>query len=1040
MGCEMVSMPFQIPRRSARLRSEAPSLRGMAPGGEGVPATWTTGAKDGIGTSFYNPDQGPSLSNVWYTLSGGTLTEVYYPDVSCANLRVLQLAITDGLSFSDLEETDTTHKVELVFPDALIYRQTNTAKSGKYRIEKTYVTHPQQHALLVLVSFYALVGNVADYRQFVYVNPVMNNGGRQVHAEIYSDDESTVLLTSSSDKSMAVAASAPFVKASAGYAGVSDGLSELKQTFDLGSVYAYASNGNVTQIAQVQPGGEGNQCTYTLAIGFGPDEQAAVKAATTALADRFEAVVQTYRTQWQTYLSQLSPPPTGDTVQYNVAVMVLKAHEDKRHPGAMVASLTIPWGDKVVSTEGGIGGYHLVWSRDFYQVVSTLLSIGDRPLAKRCLRYLDEVQQQPDGSFPQNSWLDGTPYWRGLQMDQVAFPILLAYQLGEIARYPTLVKPAADFIVENGPFTAQERWEENSGYSPSTLAAEIAGLVVAAKMAHDTEDLRSAALYLATADDWVRHVKSWTLVNNGPLSEQPYFLRISDTQNPADGHWIEIKNGGGWRPKDEIVDAGFLELVRLGILAPDDPVVTHSLDVVDEILRYDAPYGPVWKRYNQDGYGEQSDGSPYHGNGMGRPWPLLAGERGEYEVAFDKSPQQTAPTHLYGPRKLLATLAGAANDGYLIPEQVWDGNPVPQRNLYPGGGTGSATPLAWAMAQYIRLSQCIRQGRIVEMPDEVVERYHTHPADLGPAVQVECPDFAAISAQRGIRVCGQTAPYATVLLRGDSAEVTLRADAQGRFEGEISLWAVGENIFHLVGYDNHRSVSVTRWMVFYQPKSVFEMSDPVEDDNGPGWLIYPTHSDFKAGDFDLCNVRILHDDKYVYFEIGLRNLDNPWEGPTGISKQLVDVYLHLPELGEAGQTKTRGLRAQFRDDTPWHRLVRISGNWHGEAQVYRADGSVASEVLIQPQYTSRRISARVLADALGGYPTAKWAVMVLVAGEENGGPRPVRVTASKWDFGGGSPDGAHSDIIDMMVPDGMYQRDLLNWQTGPICLPMLRLS
>lgn len=1039
MGCDVVSMLFQIPRRSARLRSEAPSLRGMAPGGEGVPATWTTGAKDGIGTSFYNPNHGPSLSNVWYTLSGGTLTEVYYPDVSCANLRVMQLAITDGKSFADLEETDTMHRVELVVPDALIYRQINTAKSGKYRIEKTYVTHPERHAVLVQVTFHALIGSVEDYRQFVYVNPVMNNGGRNVHAEIYSDGGGTVLLTSSSDKSMAVASSAPFVKASAGYAGVSDGLSELKQTFDLKSVYGYASNGNVTQIAQVQPLVEGNQCTYTLAIGFGPDEHEAVESATMALTDRFEKVVHAYRTGWQAYLKELLPPPIGDARQFNVAVMVLKAHEDKRHPGAMVASLTIPWGDKVVSTEGGIGGYHLVWSRDFYQVVSTLHGIGDTSLAKRCLRYLDDVQQQPDGSFPQNSWLDGTPYWRGLQMDQVAFPILLAYQLGETARYTSLVKPAADFIVENGPFTPQERWEENSGYSPSTMAAEIAGLVVAAKMARDVDDLGSAALYLATADDWVRHVKDWTVVRSGPLSEQPYFLRISDTQNPANGHWIEIKNGGGWRPKNEIVDAGFLELVRLGILAPDDPVVTHSLDVVDEVLRYDAPYGPVWKRYNHDGYGEQSDGSPYHGSGTGRPWPLLAGERGEYEIALDKSPKRTTPAHLFGPKKLLASLAGAANDGYLIPEQVWDGEPVPQRNLYPGGGTGSATPLAWAMAQYIRLCQCIRQERIVEMPDEVAERYLIRPPGLGPAVQVESPDFSAISVERDIAVRGQTTPHATVLLRGGGEVVTVRADAQGCFEGRISLWAVGENVIQLVGYDNNRSVSVTRWMVFYEPKSVFEVSDPAGDDNGPGWFEYPTHADFKAGDFDLLSVSILSDDRYVYFTIGLRNLDNPWEGPIGISKQLVDVYLHIPGLGESGQTETRGLRAEFKDDTPWHRLVRISGNWHGEAQVYRADGSVVTGVLIQPQYTTRRVSARVPAEALGGFPTTDWAVMVVVAGEENGGSRPVRVTASKWDFGGGSPEGVHSDIIDMIVPDGMRQGDILNWQAGPIRLPMVKL-
>ncbi len=1036
-----MSNPIENPRRSVHQRSDAPGMRAMVPTErKSSVGTWTTGAKEGIGTAFSDPAVGPSQSNVWYTLTRGILTEVYYPDVASPDLRVLQFAITDGKTFVDLEETDTHHSVRLVHPDALIYEQTNTAKNNRYSIQKTYITNPSRHALMMKVTFTAIEGFTRDYQTFLYVNPTLNNGDYQCRAEVREVDGEIRLFTSTPGTSMVVAASCPILEASCGYAGTCDGLAELKEFFELRSVYPSSTDGNLTQIARL--GDEQDvreQRTFFVAIGFGENPEDALFAATSSLDRDFESLVDEYRRGWAAYLSTLRAPTIGGVEQYNVAAMVLKAHEDKRHPGAIVASLTIPWGDKVVSTEGGIGGYHLVWSRDFYQVASTLYALGDRAFVSRAVSYLTEMQQLPDGSFPQNSWLDGTPYWRGLQLDQVAFPILLAHQTGDIGKYEDMVKPAADFIVNNGPFTPQERWEENGGYSPSTLAAEIAALVTAADMARQLGDFAAAARYLATADDWFAHIETWTVSCHGPLSQQPYYLRISDTRNPDDGHWIHIANGGGWRPKNEIVDGGFLELVRLGIKAPDDAVVTQSLDVVDEHLKFDASYGPVWRRYRFDGYGEQADGNPYQGAGIGRPWPLLTGERGEYEVAFANSGKRSSPKNLYEPESLLQSMAGAANAGHLIPEQVWDGEPIPNRHLATGQGTGSATPLAWAMAQYLRLCECIRLGRIVEMPEVVQRRYQVDAPAIGPAVQIQTPEFGSVSHRRSVTLTGHSRKGATIVLHGEE-EVVTTADASGEFRAEITLWTIGKNAIRLVGYDNGISISLSHFLLFYEPKLIWAMSDPPQDDFGPGSYQYPTHPDFKRGDLDIWQLRVLADEDRIYFDIELGRLDNPWEGPSGLSKQLIDVYLFNPNIRETS-TCTRGLNADFRDGFGWNRMIRISGNWRGEAQVYAYDGSPLGPVRITPQYTLRRISTAVPIHLLGGVPEAGWRIMVVTAGEENGGPRPIELHASEWDFGGGANDGRNPLIVDMIVPPEEDQRDILDWNRclGPVRLPMIQI-
>jgi len=418
---------------------------------------------------------------------------------------------------------------------------------------------------------------------------------------------------------------------------------------------------------------------------------------------------------WHKYTARLPQIGPKHQRQFNMSAMVLKGLEDKTYRGAIIASPSTPWGGGPNANEPTVSGYHAVWSRDLYQVATALYSVGDKATANRSLDYLFAVQQRSDGSFPQNTWIDGRPIGGGLQLDEVALPILLAYQLGRVGRDTWLkhIKPAADFIARKGPPTGQDRWEEKPAYSPATIAAEIAGLVCAAKVARLNGDKESEAGYLKTADDWTANVARWTATSNGPHGDGHYFLRITATGNPDEATTIEINSGGGSYDQREIVDAGFLELVRLGIKSADDPLVLKSIAVIDKLIRVETPFGPGWYRYNHDAYGERLDGKPYDGStGVGRLWTLLTGERGEFELARENAPEA---------RRLLDTLGHFSNDGLMIPEQVWDRSGPGTIRI--GEGTGSATPLAWSMAQFLRLAINLQKNRNFETPDVAAARY-----------------------------------------------------------------------------------------------------------------------------------------------------------------------------------------------------------------------------------------------------------------------------------------------------------------------------
>ena len=697
-----------------------------APGGPGATADWTEADKDGYATSAR------SASKVWHTLDDGRLTEVFYPDLGTPSVRTLDFVVSDGKTFAQRDSDAANRRIELVDSRSLTYRQVNV-QPGRFRVTKTYVTDPARNVLLVNVRFRSLTGK----RLQLYAlydpslgNDAMDDSGRSRHKALLATD-------AGSPVSSALIGSRAFLQTSNGYAGApSDGWEDLKD-FRMDAKYGSAQNGNVVQTGRTRLTGVGDRTRMTLALGFGGDAGAALSAARVSLSAGFARTRSAYEAGWHRYLAGLKGVPASASAQrtlYNVSVMTLAAHEDKTHRGGYIASPSMPWIWGSPKIENPSGAYHLVWSRDLYQIGTALLAAGDTAGANRAVDYLFRKQQKADGSFPQNSTVDGKEHWTNLQLDEVALPIVLAWQLGRTdpGLYENHIKKAADFIVNDpdAPSSPQERWENQSGYSPGTIAAEIAGLVCAADIARRNGDAASAARYEQTADDWQQRVEGWTATTNGPYSPDRYYLRLTKDGNPNAGTPYNIGDSGPTVDQRKVVDPSYLELVRLGVKRASDPAILNTVQVVDQQLASGDPTGRFfWHRFNFDGYGEQKDGSPWdfgfpqnttevwaNNVTIGRNWPIFGGERGEYELLSGNSAAA---------RARLAHIATAANDGQMLPEQVWapDFQPAGQPGFPVGEGTFYATPLAWSHAQFVRLAWSIDAGRPVEQPAIVASRY-----------------------------------------------------------------------------------------------------------------------------------------------------------------------------------------------------------------------------------------------------------------------------------------------------------------------------
>lgn len=672
------------------------------PGSKGATSTWTSGHKTGLGTSA------SGRSKVWYTLDSRQLTEVYYPRLDQPNLRSLDFAVVGADGYLALDSRDGRRRTTTSTDQSALCFEQTSSDPGRWEIRKHYVTDPARQTLLIRVSFRPL--DRRTYRVCALIDPSIGNSG--MHDTGYSENDA--LIAREGRVVMAAMASPPFRSPSTGVADVSDGWTILSRGGRIEWPKDPVEEGNVVQCAWLRSN------VTTIALGFGDTPEMARGEAAGSLLQGFEPIHRAYQREWHNFTAHLPNVPTEYRDQFVMAGMVLKACEDKTYPGASVASISIPWGELTNADEPGSGGYHMVWSRDLYHVATAWMAVGDYAAAGRALDYLFQYQQQPDGSLLQNSWLDGSRYGTAIQMDEIAYPIILAWQLSRFDRdtYDRHIRPAAEFTVGKGPWSEQERWEEEDGYSPSTMAAEIAGLVCASDIARRLGRSDDSRRYRDTADLWAEAVDRWCYTTSGPLDEADgkpgYYFRINKNQDPNDGAVIELKNGSGRHDERGIVDAGFLELVRLGIRSPDDPRILRSLKVVDRFLRVDTSLGPAWYRYNFDGYGERADGSGWNGAGIGRLWPILTGERGEFVVATGGDAAVYA-----------RTMMRFASPTRMISEQVWDRAWPPDQRWEPGRGTGSATPLAWSMAQFLRLVMCMKERRIVEQPAVVFDHFHS---------------------------------------------------------------------------------------------------------------------------------------------------------------------------------------------------------------------------------------------------------------------------------------------------------------------------
>jgi glucoamylase len=695
-----------------------------APGWPGIPPRWTSSAKSGVGTAL------TLHSRVWFTLSHGILNEVYFPRVDQACTRDFGLLVTNGKDFFSEEKRHCKFQNEPLESGVPVYELTNTCLQGRYEIKKEVLTDPFRNVVLQRIRFRPLQGKLEDYRVFALLAPHLANFGYGNNGWIGDYKGVPMLFAQRESFALALASSVPWRKRSVGFVGYSDGWQDVSRNFQMTWEYTHAEDGNIALTGEIDLAAHDGE--FVLALGFGGVWAEAGQQALSTLLEDFADVREGYVSNWRRWQKTLIEldVPLRKTDLYRASVAVLRSHESKDFLGGTIASLSVPWGFN--KGDEDLGGYHLVWPRDLVETASGFLAAGAVIDSLRVLRYL-EATQESDGHWPQNMWLDGRPYWNGLQMDETALPILLVdlvrrtapHEMGRIERWWPMVRRAATFLVCNGPVTQQDRWEEDGGYSPFTVAAEVAALLAAADVA-ELSGHRDSATYLRdVADNWNDNIERWMYATDTLLSKQigvdGYYVRIAPPEteyaaSPVQG-FVPIKN----RPPDaslqkasRVVSPDSLALVRFGLRAWDDPRILNTVKVVDALLRTKLPQGPCWYRYNGDGYGEHEDGSPFDGTGIGRPWPLLAGERAHYEIAAGRQDVAEA---------LLSVMEDSAEGGRLIPEQVWDAQDIPERELFAGKPSGSACPLVWAHAEYIKLRRSLRDGVVFDQAPQPVQRY-----------------------------------------------------------------------------------------------------------------------------------------------------------------------------------------------------------------------------------------------------------------------------------------------------------------------------
>jgi glucoamylase len=693
---------------------------GPAPGGPGLAPRWTSSKKDAVSTAY------AASSRVWFTISHGTLNEMYYPTIDRPQTRDMELLFTDEETFFHEEKRDLNYDFHYIDPDAPAVRVTGSDPQGRYTVTKEFISDPHHPVVMMNVKIAGDEAVLARLKCYALLAPHLNGGGAGNSARSVLVAGRRTLLAWKGDTSLAFGADCGFDRSSCGYVGTSDGYQDLSTDMKQDWCWGQALNGNIAVTGEIDVA---KHREFTLAISFGGGHHAALAGLMQTLTTPFDLHCKRFIAQWHRALTpeRLAAASTDGGRLSRISQNVILTHEDKVYAGAFIASASIPWGAS--KGDDDLGGYHLVWTRDMVQSATALLACDRAETALRALVYL-ACTQHPDGGFAQNFWVDGNPYWHGIQLDEVAFPIILAWRLwkrGELGQFDVfpLVENAAAFLVRYAPITQQERWEENAGYSPSTLAAVISGLLCAADMARAYQAVEMAA-FLEGYADWIEaNLDEWTTTSEGVLLPEVkrHYMRI---RPPAPGepfhnpnilpdHLVLANREPGERTDfeaREIIDAGFLELVRYGVRRADDPLIVDSLKVVDHVLKIDTPNGASWRRYNHDGYGQRKDGGPYLGWGQGRAWPLLGGERAHYELAagHDVTP-------------FIKAMERFSSIGGMLPEQIWDRADYPAGGMYFGQSAGSAQPLVWAHSEYVKLLRSAADGKVFDRISIVEERY-----------------------------------------------------------------------------------------------------------------------------------------------------------------------------------------------------------------------------------------------------------------------------------------------------------------------------
>ncbi len=673
---------------------------------------WPRADKDVVGTSL-------GTGRIWFSVGQGLLNEVFYPRIDIPQIRDLNFAVGDGKNYwTDLRSENSCELEELEPGVPLLVCHHRNPK-----FDLTLRICPDSCRDVMLID-YGFLTRDPTLELFFVLTPRVGNTNLNQCGTTFIRGLKRAIAVEQGPFGVALMGSFhgedALSRLQVGLLGDSDAWTDLKQNKTLTHENPEAGPGVLTLAGALKNNG-------TLAIGFSSSASAAATLAASALAEPFEKSWHESRESWKQWQStfrieETTPLEFRPTMARSL--LVLKSHQDRAFPGAMVASLSVPWGESLTALEGHStgAGYHLVWPRDLVESAMSFFILGQPAEALQVLSYL-MATQQTDGHWFQNQWLGGRSYWEGIQLDEAAFPVLLAGFLREAGALGSvsvteMVRRALTFIVHSGPATDQDRWEEDSGVNPFTLAVLISALVEGSVHLKPGE----ADFVLSIADEWNASIEEWCYVSDTDLARkhevEGYYVRIAPSEvlqsrsaltRPL---LIHNRSDGESPPANEQIAMDFLQLVRYGLRSPRDPHIRSTLQVADAMLSVETPCGTVWHRYNGDGYGEHEDGRSFNGTGIGRGWPLLVGERGHYALADGQDPLP-----------YLKSIVKMTGPGGLIPEQVWDQADLPNVGLRGGKPTRSAMPLLWAHSEFIKLCASRSAGRILDLPATVWKRY-----------------------------------------------------------------------------------------------------------------------------------------------------------------------------------------------------------------------------------------------------------------------------------------------------------------------------